>query len=214
MSGVGIVTLVLPLLALILALGWLVWHYSAGLANLDLKRLYLYVVSFLALLLAAIALLLAVQDATRVLLGADPAAGIPTVGLRPGRLDQPWDLSLRESIADQLGPFFVAAPIWLWAYRQAVRQSLAKQAWTIHRFYLYAVAVVFLVAAIGFVASMAAQGLRVLLGLVDLGNQSAVRDLWQGVARGLLDGGICAALWWGHYRAIPEAGASHKASVA
>ena len=214
MASVGIVTLVLPLLAVILALGWLAVRYSAQVARIDLRRLYLYVVSFLALVLAASALLLAVQDSTRVLLGADPAAGIPTVGLRPGRLDQPWDLPLRDSIAGNLGLFVVAAPLWVWYYRRAVRQSLARQAWTIHRFYLYTVAVLFLVAAIGFVAAMAAQGLRVLLGLVDLSRQAAVRELWQGVARGFLDGGICAALWWTHYRAIPQSGAGKETPVA
>jgi hypothetical protein len=132
--------------------------------------------------------------------------------LQPGRSDQSWDLPLRDALAGHLGPFVVATPVWLWFYRRAVLQSLARKAWTIHRLYLYAVAVVFLVAAVGFLAAMAAQGLRVLLGLVDLSNQLAVRDLLQGVARGLLDGGICAGLWWTHYRSIPEAGSSDKSA--
>lgn len=210
MASVGIVALVVPLLAVILALGWLVLHYSASLARLDLKRLYLYLVSFLGLVLAAGALLRLTQDTVTILLGANPAAGLSPPGLQPGRLDQPWGLPVRDSIAGNLGLFVVAAPVWLRYYQRAVRQSLARQAWTIHRVYLYTVAVLFLVAAIGFAAAMAAQGLRVLLGLVDLSNQLAVRELWQGVARGLLDGGICVTLWWAHYRAIPEAGSSSR----
>jgi hypothetical protein len=202
-SGVGIVALLLPALALVLALGWLAVRFSAQVARIDLQRLYLYIVSFLALMLAAIALLVAVQDATRIVLGADPAGGTAPVGLQRGQLDQPWDLPLRDSLAGELGPFVVAAPVWLWFYRRATRRSDARKEWTIHRFYLYAVAAVFLVTAIGFVAAMAAQALRVLLGLVDLNGQLAVREVWQGVARGFLDGGICAVLWWSHYRAIP-----------
>jgi hypothetical protein len=214
MSGVGIVALVLPLLALILALGWLAVRYSAQVARIDLRRLYLYVVAFLALMLAAVALLLAVQDATRILLGTDPVAWLSPVGLQQGRPDQTWDLPLRESVARNMGQFIVSTPVWLWFYRRAVRQSLARKAWTIHHLYLYAVAVIFLVTAIGFLAAMAAQGLRVLLGLVDLNSLPAVRDLWQGVARGLLDGGICAALWWSHYRAIPQSGAVRRPPAA
>jgi hypothetical protein len=213
-SGVGIVALLLPALALVLALGWLAVRYSAQVARIDLQRLYLYIVSFLALMLAAIALLVAVQDATRIVLGADPAGETSPVGLQRGRLDQPWDLPLRDSLGSELGPFVVAAPVWLWFYRRAVRQSLARKAWTIHRFYLYAVAVVFLVTAIGFLAAMAAQGLRVLLGLVDLNSQLAVRELWQSVARGFLDGGICAVLWWMHYRAIPPSSVIGQAPAA
>jgi hypothetical protein len=213
MVSVGIVALLLPLLALILTLGWLVVRYGVQVGRADLRRLYLYVVSFLALMIAAVTLLSAVQDAASLLLAADPSAWLPANGLQTGRLGQSWDMSRKESIANEIGPFLVATPIWLWSYRQAVQQSVARQAWTVHRFYLYAVAVVFLVTAIGFVATMVAQGLRVLLGLVDLSSQLAVRELWQGVARGLLDGGICAALWWAHYRAIPEAGAGRQTPV-
>lgn len=207
MVSVGIVSLVLPLLVLLLALGWLTLRYHSYVESADLKRLYLYTVSFLGLTIAATALLMVVQDSTRILLGADPAAGVPVGALAPGRLNQPWDWSSRDSLARWLGQFFLATPIWAWCYRQAVKRSLARQAWTMHRFYLYVVAVIFLVTAIGFVAAMAAQGLRVLLGLVDLGNPASVRELWQGVVRGFLDGGICAALWWSHYRAIPQSGA-------
>jgi hypothetical protein len=204
MDSLGIVSLIVPLLAMVLALGWLVLRYSAPLAHVDLRRLYLHLVSFAALALAAAAILLAVQDATRILLGADPAGGFTKPGLPPGRLGPPWDLSFRESLAGSLGIFVVATPAWVWHFRQAVRLSFARQAWTVHRFYLYAVAVLFLVAGIGFLGSTAAQGIRVVFGLVDLSNPFAVREVWQNVVRGLVDGGICAALWWTHYRAIPE----------
>jgi hypothetical protein len=214
MDSLGIVSLIIPLLAMVLAFGWLVLRYSASIAHVDLRRLYLYLVSFAALALAAAAILLAVQDATRILLGADPAAGFTKPGLPPGRSNPLWDLSFRESLAGSLGIFVAAMPAWVWHYRRAVRLSLVKQAWTIHRFYLYTVAVIFLVAGIGFLGSMAAQGIRVLLGLVDLSSPFAVRDLWQSTVRGLVDGGICAALWWTHYRAIPDSGpASRPAAV-
>jgi hypothetical protein len=201
-DSVGIVSLIVPLLAVALALGWLVLHYSASLVHVDIRRVYLYFISFVALVLAATALLLVIQDATRIVLGADPAAGFTKPGFPPGRQDPLWDLSFRESMAGGLGIFAAATPAWIWHFRRAARSSLVRQAWTMHRFYLYAVAVVFLVAGIGFLGAMAAQGLRVLLGLVDVGNQSAVRDLWQNVVRGLANGGICAVLWWTHYRAI------------
>ena len=205
MDSLGIVSLIVPLLAMALAVGWLILRYSASLVHVDLRRLYLYLISFVALALAASALLLVVQDAIRILLGADPGFGFGKPGPAPVRPGPPWDQSFRESMAGGLGIFVAATPAWIWHFRRAVRLSGARQAWTMHRFYMYAVAVVFLVAGIGFLGSMAAQGLRVLLGLVDLGSPDAVREVWQSVARGLLDGGICAALWWTHYRAIPEA---------
>jgi hypothetical protein len=208
MAAVGIVALVLPLLAVIVALGWMVLPYRQLLGAMDLKRLYLCMVSLLALVLAAVALLLAVQVATRMLLGADPAAGLLPAGLRQGRSDQPWDLPPRDSLARNLGWFVVAAPMWLWYYRGAVRRSLSRQAWTIHRLYLYAVDVLFLVTNIGFSAAVVAQGPRALLDLVDLSSQAAVREFWKCVVGGLLDGGICAALWGSHYRAIPPSGAT------
>jgi pimeloyl-ACP methyl ester carboxylesterase len=92
MAAVGIVALVLPLLAVIVALGWMVLPYRQLLGALDLKRLYLCMVSLLALVLAAVALLLAVQVATRMLLGADPAAGLLPAGSQQGRSDQPWEI--------------------------------------------------------------------------------------------------------------------------
>ncbi len=214
MASLGIVSLALLLLVLILALGGLMFRYHSYVESADLKRLYLYAISFVGLTIAAVALLLVVQDGTRILLGVDPAALGGTGALVPGRLDQPWDLSWRDSLSRWLGWFFAAAPIWAWTYRQAVKRSRARQVWTVHRFYLYAVAVLFLVLGIGFVAAMAAQGLRVLLGLVDLNNQLAVRELWHGVVRGLVDGGICGVLWWTHYRAISHSAAGDHSAAA
>lgn len=204
MVSIGIIALALLLLALLVALGWLVLRYHFQVEAADLERIYLYVVSFLGLTLGAFCLLSAVIAFTRLVLTADPSAGLVTDGLQTERLGVSWDRSQRDIIARQLGPVFVAVPIWLLAYRGAMRRSLAKQAWTVHRLYLYVVAGLFLVTAVGFVASIGAQGLRILLGLVDLSSQAAIRDLWQVVAQGLLNGGICAAIWWTHYRAIPQ----------
>lgn len=192
--------MILILLAVALAVGGAVVVYVQPLANLDVRRLYLYIVAFVALLVSFVAALALTGDLlTLALRTYQPEMSMPVppeiVPYQP-----PADAWVKGRIADFLGPLLVALPIWLLHWRRALQLTGASRAYTIHRVYLYAIALIAVVTAIGFGGLLVAQGFRGLLGLIDLSNDLAQRNLYHDLALGLLNGLICLGLWWGHWR--------------
>jgi len=173
-----------PLL-LILAAGWFLVTRSKLLEHLDIQRLYFYIVSFVALLTMIVAVL--VLNANLLSLAFRIYAPSPDTGVK-------------QTIADCLGVVLVTLLAWLWHWRRARQLTWTKKTLLMHRIYLYVVAIIALVTAIGFGGLMLAQGFRALLGLIDLTSDSAQRRLYSDLALGLINGLICLGLWWAHWR--------------
>jgi hypothetical protein len=74
------------------------------------------------------------------------------------------------------------------------------------RAYLYAMALLGLVGGVVFGGALAAQGMRLATGLVDLGSGAALSQFYRDICLPAVDGTICVILWWSHYRAIRERG--------
>jgi len=173
-----------PLL-LILAAGWFLLTRSKLLEHLDIQRLYFYIVSFVVLLTMIVAVL--VLNANLLSLAFRIYAPSPDTGVK-------------QTIADCLGVVLVTLLAWLWHWRRAQQLTWAKKTLLMHRIYLYVIAIIALVTAIGFGGFMIAQGFRALLGLIDLTSDSAQRRLHSDLSLGLVNGLLCLGLWWAHWR--------------
>jgi hypothetical protein len=105
-------------------------------------------------------------------------------------------------LADSASLAIVAWPLWVWHIRRAADLSRLRHATALHRTYLYLVAIVALVAAISFGGVLVAQAVRLIIGTVNLSDVWAVADLKANADTGLVDGSLCAAVWWLSIRAV------------
>jgi hypothetical protein len=172
-------------MVLLLVVGWAVARFGARLEGADLQRLYMYVGATAAFFLASSATLIVIAQAVSLWVG------------RTGDVRY-----VREILSDSAAVAIVAWPLWLWHIRRAADLSRLRRATSLHRSYLYLVAIVSLVAAISFGGVLVAQGVRLIIGTVNLSDLWTIADLKSNAAIGLADGSLCAAVWWLSIRAV------------
>lgn len=173
------------LIPLVLAVSYAVVRFGAPLKRLDLELLYLHIV-------AAFACLIALLAATGIVIFASmlwSQAGAPD--------ERAW----RGQLAMDIGLTLVALPAWLWHYFRARGLSRERNGLTMHRAYLYLVALMGLVGAVTSAGSLVAEAARVVLGLVDLGSATTLRQFQAWVATWGINAAVFAGVWWAHFRA-------------
>lgn len=181
-APLGIVVVVV----LTLAVGAAVVRYGEPLKRLDLERLYLHIV-------AAVFALWTVSSASGLLTFA------AMMWTRTGQLDPRF---LSERIATHLAYLLVGLPAWLWLYGRARRLTYERQAVTMHRAYLYLLALFGGLMAVIACGMLLGQGVRLAMGLVDPASPVAVRGFQASLFEWTINAVMYAVFWWAHFRAV------------
>ncbi len=186
MMAADLASTLAALTPLALAVGYAVVRFGAPLKRLDLELLYLHIV-------AAFACVVALLGATGIVIFGSmlwSQAGAPDERFWRGQLAMDIALAL------------VALPAWLWHYFRARRLSRERNGATMHRAYLYLVALIGLVGAVTSAGSLVAEVARVVIGLVDLGSAPALRQFQAWVVTWGINAAVFAGVWWAHLRSV------------
>ena len=148
-------------------LGALVARYGEPLKRLDLERLYLHV-------LAAVFCFWTVSSVSGLVTFA------AMMWTRTGAMEP---LRLSERLATHIAYVLVGLPAWLLLYARARRLSRERRAGTMQRAYLYLMALFGALMAVIAGGMLLGQGVRLVMGLVDLSSPLGVRELQASAVR-------------------------------
>ncbi len=121
-----------------------------------------------------------------------------------------WELrNAKEQVATSLAAMILAFPIWYFHWRRYRQLAYEKKAFLLYRIYGYAFMVIALITMIVAGGMVLSQGIRAILGVLDLSTKYAQLNLAHQIVGSLLGVGWAFLFWYYHWRiveSVPEEG--------